>query len=108
MVNTKPKTENSIVATNDVSSTKEIPFVKPTTSTVNYQIIVGCFRIEENATKFEAELKSKGFNASIAGKNKQGLTMVSASSFTNLSETENALLKIQSEVNSEAWVYFKN
>lgn len=77
-------------------------------SSSDYFIIVGCFRIEENATRLTIELKSKGFNAMIVGKNNRGLTLVSASSFSDLNSAENALEKIQQNVEGNAWVYRKN
>lgn len=70
----------------------------------HYFIIAGCFRIEENAARLEVELKAKGFDAEIIGKNKAGLTMVSAASFSSLTEAENDLSKIQSEIISGAWI----
>jgi hypothetical protein len=76
-----------------------------TPSVLNYHIIAGCFRIEENATKLEAELKSKGFNPEILGKNEAGLTMVSISSFENLHEAKNSLAEIQNTFNSGVWIF---
>jgi CCDC81-like HU domain protein/sporulation related protein len=76
-----------------------------TTSALKYHVIAGCFRVEENATKFEADLKSKGFNAEILGKNKAGLTMVSISAFEHLTEAKNSLAEIQNTLNSGAWIF---
>ena len=71
----------------------------------NYFIIAGCFRIEENATKLEADLKSKGFDAAIIGKNNAGLTMVSAASFSTIEEAKDNLPVFQNEIIAGAWVY---
>ncbi|HKR05525.1 MAG TPA: SPOR domain-containing protein [Bacteroidia bacterium] len=117
-----PAAENISIESKDASVNVEQPLVETSsppiekspapvtveataTSGLKYHIIAGCFRIEENATKLEADLKSKGFNAEILGKNEAGLTMVSISSFKNLSEAKNSLSEIQNTFNRGVWIF---
>lgn len=46
-----------------------------------YQVIVGCFGIEENANKLIKELSAKNINAAISGINNKGLHVVSCGGF---------------------------
>jgi cell division septation protein DedD len=73
--------------------------VKP----AKYEIIVGAFSVSENANRLVAELKKKGFNASLSSK-KGNLQMVSAASDSNYASIIQALDKIKSEINSSAWL----
>ncbi len=99
-------TEEPAVETENNFPAKETPVaVTSPASKNNFYIIAGCFRIEENAVKLEAELKSKGFDAFIIGKNAAGLTMVSAASFSNSEEAKNNLSAFQNEIIEGAWVY---
>ncbi len=81
--------------------------VKTTVSPKNYFIIAGAFRDENNALKKVADLKSKGFNAQIVGKNKFNLTQVAFDAFTNLDEANTALKDIKNKVLKEAWLLTK-
>ena len=58
----------------------------------NYFIIAGAFGVKENADKLVESLKAKGYNASIAGQNRNGLFRVSIEGF---SEMEIALQKTE-------------
>ncbi|MEP7169325.1 MAG: hypothetical protein ABI855_08130, partial [Bacteroidota bacterium] len=100
--------EPSALATNPppLEKSPEPVSVEANTATgLKYHIIAGCFRIEENATKLEADLKSKGFNAEILGKNNAGLTMVSISSYEHLIEAKNSLSEIQSKLSAGVWIF---
>ena len=102
-------TEEPAVETENNFPAKEIPVAATSPATKNnFYIIAGCFRIEENAAKLEAELKSKGFDAAIIGKNNAGLTMVSAGSFSSLSDAKNNLPSFQNELADGAWVHKRN
>ncbi len=68
-----------------------------------YEIIVGAFAVSENANRMVAELKKKGFNASLSGK-KGNLQMVAAASDSNYASILQALDKIKLEVNASAWL----
>ncbi|MEO5571688.1 MAG: SPOR domain-containing protein [Bacteroidia bacterium] len=94
----KPKAEPpSVAAVHEINKAVEF----------EYNIIGGCFSIEENAANFRADLRSKGYDAEIIGKNNAGLTMVSISSFDDLSEAKSALQEIKGSINSGAWIFRK-
>lgn len=111
LANTISAPENLIIEntkTNELpeKTTAPIDELKPV-SDLSYHIVVGCFRIEENAVNLETDLKSKGMSAIIIGKNERGLTMVSAASFASFAEAENELSKIKIEVIPGAWILKK-
>jgi cell division protein FtsN len=81
--------------------------VEATIEPNNYFIIAGAFRNENNATKKVNELKEKGFNAKIIGKNKFNLTQVAFDSFSDLDEANRALKNIKANVLKEAWLLVK-
>ncbi|MCC6383607.1 MAG: SPOR domain-containing protein [Bacteroidia bacterium] len=78
-----------------------------TTRTFSYFIIVGCFRIEENAGKLVAGLNASGLKSEIIGKTPSGLTMVSAGSYQSLNEADQALLEMKSQLPDGGWIYKK-
>jgi len=69
-----------------------------------FNIVVGAFRNNLNAIKKVANLKSKGFDAHIIGKNKWNLTEVASGSFANRIEAIQHLHKIRKIINKEAWL----
>ncbi len=70
-----------------------------------YHIIAGAFQFEENAAKKVAQLKQKGFNARILGKNKWGLTQVAYSSCNDRLEALSTLKKMKQTVSKEVWLF---
>jgi cell division septation protein DedD len=68
-----------------------------------YEIIVGAFGVSHNANRMVAELKKKGFNASLSGK-KGTLQLVSAASDSNYETILQMLDKVKSEINPSAWL----
>jgi hypothetical protein len=62
-------------------------------SNSNWMLIVGCFQLEENAQNLVLDLKSKGFEASIAGTAPNGLIRVAAGSAVNREQLEEAYIK---------------
>lgn len=70
----------------------------------NFHIIAGAFEFPENAEKKVNQLKEKGFNAAIIGKNKWGLTQVTFNSFSSKNEAINSLYRIQKTVSKDAWL----
>ncbi len=70
----------------------------------NFHIVAGAFEFPENAEKKVNELKEKGFNAAIIGKNKWGLTQVTFNSFSSKNEAINSLYRIQKTVSKDAWL----
>lgn len=72
-----------------------------------YHVIAGSFQFAENAEKKVNQLKAKGFNAVILGKNKWGLTQVAYESFTDKSEAFKNLAAIRKSDSKDAWVLIK-
>lgn len=75
------------------------------TESFKYHIIAGAFKDTENADKKVNILNQKGYNASIIGLNKWGLTQVSYASFNNRIDAVNTLNKIRKEDNKHAWLF---
>jgi cell division septation protein DedD len=69
-----------------------------------YDIIVGAFSVERNATKYMNKLKANGFDAYIAGYGKNGLLMVAAVGSNSHSEAISNLDLVQSKLNTQAWI----
>ncbi|MGY5355456.1 HU domain-containing protein [Wenyingzhuangia sp. IMCC45467] len=70
-----------------------------------YHIIAGAFKESENALKKVNLLKAKGYNASIMGLNKWGLTQVSYASFNNKRDAINTMNAIRKKDNKHAWLF---
>lgn len=83
----------------ELNVSKEVP--KP------YHVIAGAFQFEENAQKRVDQLKSQGYNASILGKNKWGLTQVAYASFHSKSDAFKNLVKVRKEDSKDAWLLVK-
>ena len=73
----------------------------------NFHIIAGAFEFPENAEKKLQQLKAKGFNSEIIGKNKWGLTQVSYSSFKTRTEAYKNLKSIRDTESEDAWLLIK-
>ena len=71
-----------------------------------YQVVVGCFGVEENANKLVNELRSKNISAGISGVNKKGLHIVSCGGF-NAKEDASSLLTLIRPSFPNAWVMSK-
>lgn len=98
----EPVASAPIVTTPEVEKTEEIK-VDNTQRLAKYEIIVGAFSVPQNAKRMVADLKKKGFNASLSGK-KGNLQLVSAASDSNYEAIIQMLDKIKSEVNPSAWL----
>lgn len=85
----------------ELNVTKEKEIVKP------YHVIAGAFQFKENAEKKVNQLKKLGYNASILGVNKWGLTEVTFNSFADKNQAINNLYKIQKTVSKDAWLLIK-
>lgn len=83
----------------ELNVTKEAP--KP------FHVIAGAFQFEENAQKKVTELLSKGYDATILGKNKWGLTQVAYASFYTKSDAFQSLAKVRVEDSKDAWLLVK-
>ncbi|WP_428743506.1 SPOR domain-containing protein [Tenacibaculum sp.] len=73
----------------------------------NFHIIAGAFQEVDNAENKLAELQEKGYDASIIGKNKFGLTQVAFASYATRSEARKALETIKELVSEDAWLLAK-
>lgn len=72
-----------------------------------FRVVAGAFQFPENALKKVNQLKKQGYNASILGLNKWGLTEVAFNSFSDRNEAINNLYKIQNTVSKDAWLLVK-
>ncbi len=79
-----------------------------TKETHPYHVIAGAFRNPKNAEKKVAQLKRRGYNATILGKNKWGLTQVSYASFDDKRKATNKLYQIQRRSNPTAWLLIED
>lgn len=71
---------------------------------LNYHIVAGAFRNENNAQKIFEKLSAKGFKARRIEQNRHGLHPVLYGSFTTLAEAQSEMRKIQKTENAEAWL----
>lgn len=71
-----------------------------------YQVVVGCFGVEENANKLINELQKKNINAGISGLNNKGLHVVSCGGFDTKENATALLASIRNEF-PNAWVMAK-
>lgn len=72
-----------------------------------FHVVAGAFQFPENAKKKVAQLKKKGFDASILGVNKWGLTEVAFASYADRNDAINNLYKIQDTISEDAWLLVK-
>jgi len=72
-----------------------------------YHVIAGAFRVPDNAVKKLKELKIKGFDAAILGKNKWGLTQVAFGSYALKSKALAELKKVRASLSKDAWLLIK-
>jgi len=72
-----------------------------------YYIIGGAFKEPKNAAKKVTLLNKKGYNSTLMGLNKWGLTQVSYASFNDKNKAINTLNKIRRTDNKHAWLYIK-
>ncbi|HOS48340.1 MAG TPA: SPOR domain-containing protein [Bacteroidia bacterium] len=78
-----------------------------TTSVGKYNVIGGCFSVEENANKYVAEANAQGLKASVIGKNAKGMWMVSLYTGNSQAEAQSQLASIKAGFQQNAWL-FKN
>jgi hypothetical protein len=72
-----------------------------------FAVIVGAFRIEENAEKLVAELKQKGIEASIFDQSKTGLFRVTIGTSANRDDARQLLASAKSTNFGGAWILAK-
>ncbi|MDA9092381.1 SPOR domain-containing protein [Polaribacter sp.] len=73
----------------------------------SFHVVAGSFQFPENAEKKLKQLKKKGYNATILGLNKWGLTQVAFDSFYSRKEALAILTPIKKEVSKDAWILAK-
>jgi len=71
---------------------------------LNYHVVGGAFKDTRNVDKLVAKFAKLGYESSILGVNKWGLTQVSIQSYSNKRDAINALYKIQKSVLKDAWL----
>lgn len=71
-----------------------------------YQVVVGCFGVQENANKLVKELHSKNISAGISGVNNKGLHIVSCGGFNSKEDAVTLLSSVKSDF-PNAWVMSK-
>lgn len=72
-----------------------------------YHIIAGAFQFEENAHKKVKQLKKKGYDAYIIGKNRWGLTQVAYNSYADRYQAYRNLAAIRKADSQDAWLLIK-
>lgn len=70
----------------------------------NFHIISASFRIKENAGNYVQTLKQKGYDSKVFFLDDKGLYVVSYNSYASKAEADEALQKIQSTENANAWI----
>ena len=76
--------------------------VNKATATKNYYIVVGSFKIEDNATTLATKLKSDGMDVSILP---GSLLKVGLGKYFSREAAKQDLTRIQSSINQHAWIY---
>lgn len=87
------------LATIELNVNKEVP--------KSFHVIAGAFQFVENAHRKVDQLNSKGFNATILGTNKWGLTQVAYASFYKKSDAFQSLSDIRKVDSKDAWLLVK-
>ena len=72
-----------------------------------FHVIAGSFQFPENAHKKVTQLKQKGFDAFILGKNKWGLTQVAYASFYKKTDAYQNLASVRKTDSKDAWLLVK-
>ncbi len=92
-----------IAPAESTQTSKDNPVVVDVTSKKAFDVIGGAFMVEENATRLVSELKSKGYDAHIAGK-RGALHLVAFGSYSTHAEAAKALTDIKSKEGKGAWI----
>jgi hypothetical protein len=99
---------DSIAKTDKTTVNKPLYAVSKNNNSYNgkYQVVVGCFGVEENANKLVKELHTKNISAGISGVNNKGLHIVSCGGFNSKEEATTLLSSVKSDF-PNAWVMSK-
>lgn len=71
-----------------------------------FQVVIGCFGVENNANKLIQDLQKKNISAGISGLNNKGLHVVSCGGFDSKEDAASLLTSIRNEF-PNAWVMAK-
>ena len=112
---TSPAAENTVspvVANPEPALAIETPAAQPSTGFTPatsdlraYLVVAGCFAIKANAENLVAKLRGKGYEASIAGTNNKGLTMVIYKDFDRRKEAVVLLHEVKTKEDTSAWIF---
>jgi CCDC81-like prokaryotic HU domain 1/CCDC81-like prokaryotic HU domain 2/SPOR domain len=78
--------------------------LKNTLENLNFHVVAGAFREPSNAERKLRQLKAKGFDAAIIGKNKWQLTQVVFASYATKNDAIKALRKVRATEDNTAWL----
>ncbi|MEI7594818.1 MAG: SPOR domain-containing protein [Bacteroidota bacterium] len=84
---------------------KEPPKSKESATNGNFYIVAGSFSVAANAEKLSTQLQVKGFSAQVI--NYKGKSTVVYGTYTTQTEVNEALAKIRSGENKDAWILKK-
>ncbi|MCP4552629.1 MAG: hypothetical protein GY834_11430 [Bacteroidetes bacterium] len=104
----KPLEASEIVLTNPVIIESDKPIVmNEAISSPKYYIIAGSFKTIANADRLVLQLKQKGYNADVVGKNKSNNYRVYFNSYASLAETNEQLAIVRRNEIADAWILKK-
>ncbi len=84
------------------------PVETPSASTSNaqYYMVVGCFRVQENADRYADKIRGMGYEGGIIPGH-GGYQMVTAKSYSNYRTSIADIDQFRAEITPNAWVYVK-
>ncbi|MFM1998741.1 MAG: hypothetical protein RL204_688 [Bacteroidota bacterium] len=92
-----------IAPAESTATSKDNPVVVDAVSKKAFDVIGGAFMVEENATRLVSELRSKGYDAHMAGK-RGALHLVAFGSYSTHAEASQALTEIKTKEGKGAWI----
>jgi hypothetical protein len=87
-------------------SLKDLYRQNPPLGSKKAYMIVGSFRIPQNADKYAEKIRAMGYTTEIV-QARNGYHMVAASAYDNLRDGVREIPRFRSEVSERAWVYLK-
>ena len=85
-----------------VEAPTETTFNTPVSKKAGYYIVVGSFKMDENAEKLATELSERGIDVRIIPGH---LKKVAMGGYTTRAEAVQALPAIKSSINAHAWIF---
>ena len=92
------------VETPEEAEKETVAISQPQTTGTHYFVIAGCFRSSVKADNYLADLKQKGYDASIEGRTAGGLIRVCYGSYPSWREASKAAGVISEKEGTSAWV----